>query len=222
MVLAEPYPADESKPVPLGIVGKLLYDIHVYGTAAHDFTPEQGVNAVEEAGEILANLDKLEFQEHHKFGKGNYSTLKIEGGYDIYSILVLAYCRFEVNRLIVPGETVEGAVKDMEKLVESLGLKSSVAVKIKPPRYESFEMDPEESILKLFHGVYTDVMGIEPLYMYSKSITDANTFAGVGGIPCLHLGPKRGDTHKANEYVPLSWLPPCSEMYTRIALGFLN
>jgi acetylornithine deacetylase/succinyl-diaminopimelate desuccinylase-like protein len=222
VVLAEPYPADESKPVPLGIVGKLLYDIHVHGTAAHGFTPEQGVNAVEEAGKILANLDKLELREHHKFGKGNYSTLKIEGGYDIYSVLVPAYCRFEVNRLIVPGETIEGAVKDMEKLVESLGLKSSVMVKIKPPRYESFEMDPEEPILKLFHGVYTDVMGIEPLYMYSKSITDANTFAGVGGIPCLHLGPKRGDTHKANEYVPLSWLPPCSEMYTRIALGFLD
>ena len=222
IVLAEPYPADESKPVPLGIVGKLLYDIHVHGVAAHGFTPEQGVNAVEEAGKILANLDKLEFLEHPKFGKGNFSTLKFEGGYDIYSILVPAYSRFEVNRLIVPGETVETAIYDMENLVDSLGLESRVEVKIKPPKYESFEMDANEPILTLFHEVYQEVMDVEPLYMYSKSITDANTFAGVGGIPCLHLGPKRGDTHKANEYVPLNWLPPCSEMYTRIALSFLN
>ena len=82
-VLAEPYPADESKPVPLGIVGKLLYDIHVHGVAAHGFRPEDGVNAVEDAGKILANLDKLNLRTHSKFEKGNYSTLKIEGGYDI-------------------------------------------------------------------------------------------------------------------------------------------
>lgn len=222
IVLAEPYPADESKPVPLGIVGKLLYDIHVHGVAAHGFTPEQGVNAVEDAGKILANLDKLEFIDHPKFGKGNFSTLKFEGGYDIYSILVPAYARFEVNRLIVPGETVETSIRDMEKLVDSLELQSKVDVKVKPPKYESYEMDPDDPILKLFHKVYTEVMNVEPLYMYSKSITDASTFAGVGGIPCLHLGPKRGDTHKANEYVPLSWLPPVSEMYTKIALRYLN
>jgi acetylornithine deacetylase/succinyl-diaminopimelate desuccinylase-like protein len=221
-VLAEPYPADESKPVPLGIVGKLLYDIHVHGVAAHGFRPEDGINAVEEAGKILANLDKLNLRTHPKFDKGNYSTLKIEGGYDIYSVLVPAFCRFEVNRLIVPGETVEGAIMDMEELIASLNLKSRVEVRVKPPRYESFEMDPEEPILRLFHRVYTDVMGVEPQYQYSKSITDANTIAGVGGIPCLHLGPKRGDTHKANEYVPLSWLPPVSEMYTRIALEYLS
>ena len=122
----------------------------------------------------------------------------------------------------MPGETVDSAIKDMEELVESLHLKSRVEVNVKPPKYESFEMNPEEPILKLFHKVYTDVMGVEPLYQYSKSITDANTLTGVGGIPCLHLGPKRGDTHKANEYVPLSWLPPVSEMYTRIALGYLS
>jgi succinyl-diaminopimelate desuccinylase len=222
VVLAEPYPGDESKPIPLGIVGKLLYDIHVHGVAAHGFRPEDGVNAVEDAGKILANLDKLNMRSHPKFEKGNYSTLKIEGGYKVYSVVVPAYCRFEVNRLIVPGETVESAIKDMEELVESLDLKSRVEVKVKPPKYESFEMDPEEPILKLFHNVYTDVMGVKPQYQYSKSITDANTLAGVGGIPCLHLGPKRGDTHKANEYVPLSWLPPVSEMYTRIALGYLQ
>jgi acetylornithine deacetylase/succinyl-diaminopimelate desuccinylase-like protein len=110
----------------------------------------------------------------------------------------------------------------MEKLIKALNLESSVEVKIKPPMYESYEMNPEEPLLKLFHGIYTEVMGREPLYQYSKSITDANTLAGIGGIPCLHLGPKRGDTHKANEYVPLSWLPPVSEMYTRIALSYLN
>jgi len=124
IVLAEPYPGDESKPIPLGITGKILYDIHVRGKAAHGFRPHLGVNAVEEAGRILANLDGLSFLEHPDFGTGNYSTLKIEGGYEVYSVVIPARCRFEVNRLLVPGETVETAIADMERLVESLNLEA--------------------------------------------------------------------------------------------------
>lgn len=65
-------------------------------------------------------------------------------------------------------------------------------------------------------------MKVDPLYTYSKSITDDNTFADKKGILYLHLEPKCGNTHKANEYVPLSWLPPVSEMFTRIELEFLQ
>jgi acetylornithine deacetylase/succinyl-diaminopimelate desuccinylase-like protein len=222
VVLAEPYPGDESKPIPLGIVGKLLYDVQVRGRASHGFRPEEGINAIEQAGIILANLNTLTLGEHTKFGRGNYTTLKIEGGYETYSVVVPALCRFEVNRLIVPGETVQGALTDMKNLVNSLKLDARVEVKTKPPFYSSYEMNRDERILSVFEDVYKRVMGIKPLYEYSKSITDANTLAGEGGLPCLHLGTKRGDTHKPNEYVPISWLKPVSEMYTRIALGFLD
>ena len=131
IVLAEPYPGDESKPIPLGITGKVLYDILVKGHAAHGFWPHQGINAVEEASKIIVSLDQLRMREHPDFGKGNYSTLKIEGGYEIYSVVVPDRCRFEVNRLLAPGETVATAVEDMEELVKSLNLKSEVDVGVK-------------------------------------------------------------------------------------------
>jgi succinyl-diaminopimelate desuccinylase len=222
IVLAEPYPGDESKPIPLGITGKILYDIHVRGKAAHGFRPHLGVNAVEEAGRILANLDGLSFLEHPDFGTGNYSTLKIDGGYEVYSVVIPARCRFEVNRLLVPGETVETATAAMERLVESLNLKAEVEVRIKPPRYEAFVMSRDEPIIRVFDGVYRDVMGREPLYEHAYGITDANIFAGEGGIPCLHLGPGRGGAHQKNEYVELEWLPPISRMYALIAARFLG
>jgi succinyl-diaminopimelate desuccinylase len=221
IILAEPYPGDESKPIPLGITGKILYDIYVHGRAAHGFRPHLGVNAVEEASAIIANLDRLEFVDHPDFGRGNYSTLKIEGGYEVYSVVVPASCRFEVNRLLVPGETVETAIKDMERLVESLELEAKVEVKTKPPRYEAYVMEKRDPILQVFDGVYREVMEREPLYEYASGITDANIFAGEGGIPCLHLGPKRGGAHQKNEYVPLDWLPPVSKLYALIAARFL-
>ena len=222
IVLAEPYPGDESKPIPLGITGKILYDIYVHGKAAHGFRPHLGVNAVEEASRIIANLDGLEFVEHPDFGRGNYSTLKIEGGYQVYSVVVPASCRFEVNRLLVPGETVETAIADMERLVESLNLEAEVEVKTKPPRYEAYVMEKSDPILQVFDEAYREVMGEAPHYEYASGITDANIFAGEGGIPCLHLGPQRGGAHQKNEYVPLEWLPPVSKMFALIAARFLR
>ena len=222
IVLAEPYPGDETKPIPLGITGKILYDVKVKGRAAHGFRPQLGINAVEDAGKILANLDKLEFENHPDFGTGNYSTLKIEGGYEVYSVIVPASCRFEVNRLLVPGETVQSAVEDMRRLVDSLDLDSEVDVGIKPPRYEAYVMSRDEEIIRVFDPVYREVMEKAPSYEYAYGITDANIFAGEGGIPCLHLGPQRGGAHQKNEYVLLEWLPPVSEMFTRIAVKFLD
>jgi succinyl-diaminopimelate desuccinylase len=222
IVLGEANNGEEGSEIHLGITGKILYDIHVKGKAAHGFNPEEGINAIEEAGEILANLGKLRFKEHPRFGRGNYSTLKIEGGYKVYSVVVPASCRFEVNRLLVPGETVEYAVKDMMRLAKNLELKSDIEVNTKPPLYAAYEMKRTEPIIKIFDEVYKEVVGKAPLYNYSKSITDANTFTGEGGIPCLHLGPKPGGAHQKNEYVELDWLPPVSKMYALIAARFLG
>jgi succinyl-diaminopimelate desuccinylase len=221
IVLAEPSTADESKPTPLGITGKILYDIHVHGKAAHGFSPEQGINAVEQAGVILANLHKLRIPEHPQF-KGNYSTLKIEGGYTVYSVVVPAYCRFEVNRLTVPGETKDSVVRDMEDLVESLNLDARVEVKIKPPYYASYVLDRNETIIKVFDDAYREVMGKKPSYEYSSSITDANTFAGEGGIPCIHLGPYPGGPHQRDEYTLIDSLGPVSRVFTLMADRFLS
>ena len=56
IVLAEPYPGDEVKPIPLGITGKILYDISVKGKAAHGFRPHLGINAIEELGKGRLSL----------------------------------------------------------------------------------------------------------------------------------------------------------------------
>ncbi|MCX6649495.1 MAG: ArgE/DapE family deacylase [Candidatus Bathyarchaeota archaeon] len=222
VVLGEPTTAEQGHGTPLGITGKVLYDIYVNGKAAHGFDPGAGINAVEEAGIILANLPGLEFKKNPNFGQGNYSTLKIEGGYTVYSVVVPATCRIEVNRLLVPGETAEYAVKDMERLIKGLKLKSSVEVKTKAPLYASYEIKKSEPIVKVFDEAYREVFGVAPEYGYHKSITDANTITGEGGIPCIHLGPKPGGTHQKNEYVELDWLPRVSKAYALMAAKFLS
>jgi succinyl-diaminopimelate desuccinylase len=221
IVLTYSYCGDETKPIPLGLTGKVLYDVSVKGKAANGFRPNLGINAVEDAARIIANLYQLKLKSHPEFGKGTTCTLKFEGEYQVYSVVVPASARFEVNRLLVPGETVEYAFKDMRSLIESLGLRSMVEVGIKPPRYESYTCSRDEPLMRLLDEVYREVMGKQPLYEYAYGITDANIFQGEAGIPCVHLGPQRGNAHGANEYVKLEWLPPMSRMYALIAAKYL-
>jgi acetylornithine deacetylase/succinyl-diaminopimelate desuccinylase-like protein len=222
IVLTYSYCGDETKPIPLGLTGKVLYDIRVKGKAAHGFRPHFGVNAVEDAAKIVANLDRLQLKPHPEFGKGNYCTLKFEGGYQIYSVVVPASARFEVNRLLVPGETIQYALDDMRRLVDSLHLKSEVEIGVKPPKYEPYTCSNNEPIMKSLDGVYREVMGRPPLYEYAYGITNANIFQGEEGIPCVHIGPQRGEAHGANEYVKLEWLPPVSKMYALMAARYLG
>jgi acetylornithine deacetylase/succinyl-diaminopimelate desuccinylase-like protein len=220
IIIGEPYGGDEHKPIPLGLTGKVLYDITVEGHAAHGFRPERGINAIEEAARILAALDKLPMVDHPDFGPGGYSTLKIEGGYTIYAVVVPDRCRVEINRLLVPGETTDTAVADMQALIESLDLAAKVQVGIKPPRYEPFLVSRTDPLMQIFHQAYHEVVGTEPLYAYRRGITDANVY-GERNIPCLHLGVPRGNVHQPNEFAPLDWLEPVCRMYALIAARFL-
>ena len=83
-------------------------------------------------------------------------------------------------------------------------------------------MSKDEEIIGVFDPIYREVVRKAPSYEHANGITDANIFAGEGGIPCLHLAPQRGGAHQKNEYVQLDWLPLVSEMFTRIAVEFLG
>jgi len=175
-----------------------------------------------DAAKIIANLDMLDLKEHPDFGAGTICTLKTEGGYQKYCVVVPESARFEVNRLLVPGESIQYAIEDMKRLVDTFAFKSDVDVDIKPPKYEPYVSTKDEPLMKILDTVYVQVMGKTPLYEYAYGITNANIFQGEQCIPCIHIGPQRGGAHQPNEYVKLKWLPPISEIYTRIALEFLQ
>jgi succinyl-diaminopimelate desuccinylase len=208
--------------IDLGITGKVLYELIVKGKSAHAFQPQEGVNAVEEAAKIITALAKLELRTHPKFGKGNTCTLKIEGGYERYAVMVPDKCGVEVNRLIVPGESIDSAIVDMKRLVNSLGLRAEVEVRVKPPYYEPFEMSPEELIVRIYEEAFKEIRGVAPKFGYRASISDANVFVGEGGIPTVQHGPAGEGSHQANEFVYLKNLKPAAMVDALTAAKFLS
>jgi acetylornithine deacetylase/succinyl-diaminopimelate desuccinylase-like protein len=213
VLLTEPFHGrSEDDPIPIAMTGKVLYRIRVRGRTTHGFTPERGVNAVDDASRIVAALDRLPIGAHALIGGGNYSTLKIEGGYREYAVIVPEDCEVTVTRLLVPGETRELAVGQLEELIASLGLESTVSVETPPPFYQPFELDPAHPAIEDFRASYRQVLGREPVLGGKRGIVDGNIYVAEGGIPTITFGPAGSGLHEAGEYVELATLEPVTRV----------
>jgi len=224
MLHAEHFFGDsQSDYLPIGATGKVLYKLTVKGRAAHAFRPHPGgINAVTEASRIVGALERLRMTEHNRFGKGTVCTLKIDGGYKEYAIVVPERCEIIITRLTVPGETVGSAVRDMEELIASLKLDSEVAVETVPPCYDPYFLDETSSIMTAFRPVYREIVGVEPVFVPHKGIVDANVFVAEGKIPTVVFGPRGGLHHCPGEYVELKSLEPVARVYAETAIRYLS
>ncbi len=223
LLLGEPYfGSKDAREIPLGMTGKVLYKLTVRGKMAHGFQPENGLNAVEDAGRILAALNQLNIGVHPEFGTGNYSTLKIEGGYKEYAIVVPERCEIIITRLTVPGESRDSTVADMQTLVDSLALASEVTIETPPPFYEPYLMAEESEFIQIFDTVYKEVVGHRPRFGVRRGITDANIYVAEGNIPTITLGPNGGGLHEAGEYVEIATLEPVARIYAETAIRFFD
>ncbi len=224
MLLTEPFhgsgPAD---PIPFVMPGKVLYRIGVRGKTSHALChPERGINAVDDAAQIVTALKRLELGAHPVLGRMNYSTLKIDGGYQEYSVVVPERCEIIVTRLLAPGETRQRAVTELEVLIAGLGLASTVTVDAAPPSYEPFEIDPGHPGMQAFKAAYRARMGHDPSLGGLLGITDANIYQGEGGIPTIIFGPKGQGLHEKDEYVELDSLAPVVDVLVETTRRFFE
>ncbi len=222
LLLTEPFHGTgPDDPIPLVMPGKVLYRITVRGRSTHALShPERGINAVEDASRIVAALERLPLGSHPSVGRMNYSTLKIEGGYREYSVVVPEHCQVIVTRLLAPGETRPGAVAELEALVSSLGLASTVTVEAVPPSYEPFELHRDHPGTKAFEAAYRARLGRDPVFGGLLCITDGNIYQGEGGIPTIIFGPRGQGLHEKDEYVELDSIPPVIDVLVDTAIRF--
>ena len=206
----------------LGYKGKMLVELVVKGRAAHGSVPEQGINAINDAAKIITSLDQLEFLKHEKLGQGNLCVLKIEGGYKKYSLTIPEKTTIIISRHTVPGETKEKIINDFKKLIESIGIRSEVEVKVKPPFYSPYVLSENEEIVKALKRIYLKVTGRELNISYGTSVSDANHLVVKGGIPTVVFGPSGGNQHAPNEYVLIEQVLTVTKIYTLLAKELLS
>jgi acetylornithine deacetylase/succinyl-diaminopimelate desuccinylase-like protein len=223
ILLPEPFGGRNLSPsVPLGLTGKVLYKLTVEGKMAHGFYPQRGRNAVEAASKIVAALERLPFYDHPEYGRGNYATLKIDGGYQEYAIVVPEHCEVIITRLTVPGESRDALVADMRRLIDSLDLDCTVTIETPAPFYEPYLIDTGARLARSFQSAYQTTIGSPPHFDFLTGIADANIYVPERNVPTIMYGPNGSGAHECNEHVEIDSLAPVATILAECCLNYFH
>lgn len=205
--------------------GVMWVELVASGASAHAGEPENGDNAIDRMVRVITKL-------HHDLG----STLKtrrrgplrstmniglIDGGTNTNA--VPSRCRIEIDRRLLPEETIEGAVVEIEQVVAAAGEPvGSIEAKLLTGT-KGFASPPDAPVLAAFNRAIEDVTGSPVREIVAVGASDARYFAD-DGIVLMTFGPGNAkDGHKANEFVPLDELEPAALIQLAVieeVLGF--
>jgi acetylornithine deacetylase/succinyl-diaminopimelate desuccinylase family protein len=206
--------------------GCVRFRLTTSGRAAHSSNPAGGQNAIYDMLEVLQFL-RSELQEerlgpiHPLVGPPTWSVGTIRGGAAVN--IVPDSCTVEIDRRLVPGETAEAALDQVDQHIAALTARNPrLRVEREPPSVVAFPLDtqPTARVVQAAVEARRRLFGTAPLLGAAYG-TDASIFAQLGGIPSLVLGP--GDiavAHGPDEYLELEELAHAVDLYEAIALAF--
>ncbi len=193
--------------------GCLRLAIRTRGRTAHASMPEQGVNAIYKAADVIATLKEHDFRvaPHPLLGRPTLSVGTIAGGMNINSVPDLATLGVDVRT--IPSQRQDDIV---DRLRTSLGDDVEVELLESAASIETDGRNPWVqdviSIVGATLGAVPDVSGV-------TYFTDASVLTpAYGSPPTVILGPgEASQAHKTDEYCDVRRIGEAVEIYTDIA-----
>ena len=108
--------AEGESVITVGSGGRVVIEARVHGKSAHQARSEQGLNAIEEMGKIIANIRSMELRKHDKLGSEEIFVRMVEGSSKGLSIPEEAH--FEMDMRLVPPSTASDAVARIRSLIK--------------------------------------------------------------------------------------------------------
>jgi succinyl-diaminopimelate desuccinylase len=192
----------------MGCRGRVVFEVDVRGASAHGSRPEQGVNAITEAGRLACALEKLSLVEDDTLGKGSFCPLDISGG--TRTLSVPDSCTLKLDRHHVRGESQAQMIEQLRNM--AAGLQSPASFDItylatRPTPFLEPYLTANEGLAKMF----TDAVGGK--FTYGKSVGDYNAFSK--RIPTVVYGPHGENWHAPDEWVSMKTILDCQAGYDR-------
>ena len=183
------------------------FEIETRGVAAHGSRPDLGVDAIAKMGPVLVGLEELDRRlqagrRHPLVGAGSLHASLIEGGQEYSSYP--ARCLVTGERRTLPGETAAEIEADLRAVA------GDAEVRLLMSR-EPFEVDEGHELVRTV-GAAAGVSGVVGVLFW----TDAALVAAAS-IPTVLFGPAGEGAHAAVEWVDLSSLERCREVYVAVA-----
>ena len=197
-------------------------DVTTYGRAAHGSRPAEGIDAIVRMGRVLSRLEalsrSLQAREGHPLvGAPSLHVGQIRGGTapSVYA----ARCRTRVERRIVPGETPDDALADVQTILGGLQAEDDAfeaEAELVFARHP-LQTPADARIAQTVRDCMGTVMENEPGPDIGASFwTDAALLAAAG-TETVVLGPRGAGLHTTEEWVDLASVAQLAEVLAAAA-----
>jgi len=182
------------------------------GVTAHGATPEQGVNAIHKAAEVVTKLSNFDFDvpAHPYLGKATLNIGTISGGLNFNSVPDKTSIGIDIRT--IPGLTNK---EILEKLQSHLGKE----IQLKPVM-DVGEMisDPENDWIQQIFRIMKRFLKKRPRPRALKGFTDASILTpAFGNPPTIILGPgEPAMAHRTDEFCYISKIEEAVDAYMEI------
>ena len=204
--------------------GVLRWRIVVRGKAAHSGKPHLGVNAINHMARVILSLEedhrRLAKRVHPLLGPATVNVGVIHGGVQVN--FVPDNCAIEIDRRLLPGETVAGVLKHYQGLLDALKAQHptlDAAMEAPMLTDEALETAADSAPAQLASTLLAE-MGLDGTLSGVPFSSDASKLSRQG-IPSLVFGPGSIDqAHAAVEFVELDEVERAFEFYRSFILRF--
>lgn len=186
--------------------GVMWARITTTGKAAHAGAPHNGDNAIMRMVRIVTHLDHALMPLLARRQQGPLrSTINIgmfHGGHN--TNVVPSLCTVEIDRRLLPGETVQQAYAELERLVAEAGEpKGSYRVEFLTGT-NGFNAPEGGQVVSAFQQEIQNQTGKAARFLTATGVSDGRYYAD-DGVEIINFGPGSGaQGHAANESVPIS------------------
>jgi putative selenium metabolism hydrolase len=215
--------------------GRMEIGIDVRGISCHGSAPERGKNAVYMASKIALGIEQLneKLKVDDFLGKGTVTISEFKSGSP--SLCAVAdSVHIHLDRRLTWGETKDSAVKEVEKVIESVGLRLGEEVKVSVLHYEevaytglkygmekyfpTWKIEESEKVVQTGVKTYKELFAGEPKVDKWTFSTNGVTIRGYYDIPIIGFGPgNEVMAHAPNEKCPVDDLVKAAAFYAGYA-----
>jgi acetylornithine deacetylase len=208
----------------IGHKGFAWAEIETRGRAAHGSRPDDGRDAIFRMSRVLQRLEQLDRElqarpPHPVVKTASLHASIIDGGRELSSYP--DYCRLQLERRTVIGETGETFAEEIEAILAGLrqedpGFEGSARLTFARPPYEV----PAGHELPAALARAAAGTSAAPATTGMSFWTDAAILGGAG-IPSVLFGPGGAGLHSVEEYVQVADVIACRDALAELALTWL-
>jgi acetylornithine deacetylase/succinyl-diaminopimelate desuccinylase family protein len=208
--------------------GSMRPIVRVHGVSAHSSTPDLGENAIYNAARFLGLVEEfhksvVSKRGHPMVGSASLTVTRCNGG--IADNVIPDYCDLMLDRRMVPGETEDQVVTEIEQLVaaakRNFGI-SAECIRFQATTGGASETPVDAPIVAASLAASQRHGAIPTAPSGFSGGCDLVHFRSIGAQGVV-VGPgSLGVAHKPDEFVPVDEFVASSQIYRDIALAMMH